>query len=70
MDAIRELLRAASSKRGNARSAAGGKQGHQKTPALLEAVATDAQRVVFGEATMKDVKESGTSPRGGFTDVG
>ena len=51
-------LAAAQMKRGNERSAAGGKQGHQKTPAFIHAVYREA----FGSENQ--------APRGGWTDVG
>lgn len=45
------------------RSAAGGEQGHQRTPAMIEAVLKDAKAAVNGE-------EQTHIPGGGFTDVG
>eukprot|EP00965_Chrysotila_dentata_P122483 4047930-Pleurochrysis_carterae.AAC.1 len=53
-------MRAAERKEGEKRSAANNQQGHQKTPAMIKAVLTDALRGTPGQ----------TAPRGGCTDVG
>lgn len=47
------------------RSAADGKQGHQRTPAMIEALLKDAKAAVDGEKQRLD-----HNPGGGFTDVG
>ncbi|KAL3804145.1 hypothetical protein HJC23_013664 [Cyclotella cryptica] len=57
-DAFRRLLSSAQAKTGDARSARGGKQGHQRTPAFIHAL----YRQVFGSGE--------ELPRGGMTDVG
>eukprot|EP00965_Chrysotila_dentata_P220068 6191547-Pleurochrysis_carterae.AAC.1 len=55
-----DYLEAAESEKGEKQSAANNEQGHQKTPAMIKAVLTDALRGTPGQ----------TAPRGGFTDVG
>lgn len=55
---FRTLLAAAQKKTGDSRSARGGKQGHQRTPAFIHALYREAS----GSAN--------NTPRGGFTDVG
>ena len=57
-EAFQRLLSSAQSRSGDERSARGGKQGHQRTPAFIHAL----YRQVFTK-----VEEL---PRGGFTDVG
>jgi hypothetical protein len=67
---IQTLMAKASSRTGKERSAAGGTQGHQKTPSFVEAVIKDARKVLLGHATMDEIVAAGSVPRGGFTDVG
>ena len=55
------LLEKAQERKGEKRSAAGNRQGHQKTPAMVEAIVQDA---LAGRA------DGETPARGGFTDVG
>lgn len=54
------LLKEAQKRTGEKRSAASNKQGHQRTPAMIQAIMVDALRNLANS----------TSPRGGFTDVG
>lgn len=61
LDRTSFLLQRAKSRKGEKRTAAGNEQGHQKTPAMIQAIMLDA----LGNSTNKS-----TSPRGGFTDVG
>jgi len=56
---FQKLMARASTRTGDKRSAAGGKQGHQMTPPFVHALYREA----FG-------MEKGQQPRGGFTDVG
>ena len=58
----------ASSRRGNSRSAASNVQGHQKTPAFIEAVLKSTLSELKSDATKQQPKER--TPRGAFTDVG
>ena len=61
----------ASTKRGDRRSAANGRQGHQFTPAMIDALlreALTAHEQVVGRIAFTRSKEF--VPRGGFTDVG
>ena len=59
----------AQQREGEKRSAAHNEQGHQKTPAMMIAVATDALRSLSLEDEEAE-EMSLTNPRGGFTDVG
>ena len=52
---------------GDGRSAASGSQGHQKTPAFVEAAMLDLLTEIEQE---RDMEEGETIPKGGFTDVG
>lgn len=54
------LLKEAQKRTGEKRSVASNKQGHQKTPAMIQAIMVDA---------LKNLVNC-TAPRGGFTDVG
>ena len=61
----------ASTKLGDGRSAAHGRQGHQFTPAMIDALlreALSAHKQEVGHIAFSRSKES--VPRGGFTDVG
>lgn len=61
------VLAKAKKRKGDERSAAGGHQGHQKTPAMIRALALQAlEQLAAGEGAK--VKER--VPQGGFTDVG
>ena len=59
-----DLLQKAKSRTGDKRSAAGGKQGHQKTPAFIHAILVQA----LGNIDIG--LNSDVLPKGGFTDVG
>ncbi|CAM9708595.1 unnamed protein product, partial [Scytosiphon promiscuus] len=61
---LQESLRQASQRHGNSRSAAGGKQGHQRTPAMIKALLDDAKTALHSTVNSEHV------PAGGFTDVG
>jgi hypothetical protein len=61
LECFRKLFDQASKKSGEQRSAAEGKQGHQKTPAFIFAVMEDA---------LAGREKPLSQPRGGFTDVG
>lgn len=63
---LKEAFAKAELRDGRKRSAAGGKQGHQRTPAMIEALLEDAKAAL--EDSERDVVEN--IPRGGFTDVG
>ncbi|KXS16814.1 hypothetical protein M427DRAFT_30927 [Gonapodya prolifera JEL478] len=64
---LRELVQSAAARKGDQRSAAGGRQGHQKTPAFIFAKAKDAFKSLnVGDGTY--APES--LPPGGTTDVG
>jgi hypothetical protein len=73
---LQDLLRKAEARKGDNRSAAGGKQGHQKTPAFVHALALQALEITIaeGEAGCGSNDEADEveprQPRGGFTDVG
>ena len=54
-------------KSGDERSAAGGRQGHQKTPAFIHAVMLQALKLKCDE---EECEFGDELPRGGFTDVG
>jgi len=58
---VSALLKKAQKRKGDKRNAAGNTQGHQKTPAMVEAIVQDA---LAGRA------DGETPARGGFTDVG
>jgi hypothetical protein len=60
LNRFQKLLDKASCRKGDKRSAAGGKQGHQKTPAFIHALLVQALNYNCPEVL----------PRGGFTDVG
>ena len=69
VDRLSQFLEQAQERKGEARSAAHNEQGHQKTPAMIMAVVTDALRSL--PLTDEKASEMGlTNPRGGFTDVG
>jgi hypothetical protein len=76
LELLHNLIRQAEMVTGNSRSAAGGKQGHQKTPAFVHALALKALEITIAEAEAgsgsKDEAEEvePRQPRGGFTDVG
>ena len=59
------LFKTASSRKGNERSAGGDRQGHQKTPAFIQAILIQALCDTKSTTENEDVL-----PRGGFTDVG
>jgi hypothetical protein len=76
-------LAKAQKRTGDKRSAAGGKQGHQKTPAFIEAILMHTMEEkdwmalceIEPLATDKEDEDEsntdgGVAPRGGFTDVG
>lgn len=73
--AFNSVMAKVAQRTGEQRSAAGGKQGHQKTPALIRALvlqalaqlAADAKAAEAGTATAAVQEEQ---PQGGFTDVG
>ncbi|CAM9957051.1 unnamed protein product, partial [Ectocarpus sp. 4 AP-2014] len=60
---LNKSLAQASERHGDKRTAAGGKQGHQKTPSMIEALLRDAKAALDGASACHQ-------PRGGFTDVG
>lgn len=68
LETVATLLRKAKQKKGDQRSAAGGKQGHQKTPAFIEALVRDALKGAVEDRTVEDRTKH--QPKGGFTDVG
>lgn len=61
---LQDALSKASQRHGNSRSAAGGRQGHQRTPAMIEALLKDAKSALHSRLISEHV------PAGGFTDVG
>jgi hypothetical protein len=63
-DVFQTLLNEAKKRKGDKRSAVGHKQGHQKTPAMIQAVLLDAL------ANLVKKTDDLTPARGGFTDVG
>lgn len=63
----KSLTKIQSSRTGKLRTAAGGEQGHQRTPAFVYAIVSD---VIVNISTGEDEVEVQHSPRGGFTDVG
>lgn len=65
--AVTRLLELAQQRKKNERSAASNQQGHQKTPAMLQAIFTDALKLVDSGS---DSGSGLTNPKGGFTDVG
>ena len=69
------LVKAQRQKTGDHRTAAHGGQGHQKTPAFIEALIKDTFLVLEhpseGEATADNfLADKQHLPKGGFTDVG
>ena len=58
------MLQTAQSRKGDKRSAAGGKQGHQRTPAFIHAILVQALENISGGLNGEVL------PTGGFTDVG
>ncbi|CAM9896127.1 unnamed protein product, partial [Ectocarpus fasciculatus] len=60
---LNKSLAQASERHGDKRTAAGGRQGHQKTPSMIEALLQDAKTALDGASACHP-------PRGGFTDVG
>ena len=64
LSAVHKKLSAAQKRKEDQRSAAGGKQGHQKTPAMILCLLEEA----ILEAKLGEEAEQ--QPRGGFTDVG
>ena len=77
LDVLQQRLEEAQKKRGDQRSAAGGKQGHQKTPSFILALVQDAVEATKAGADVKEGSEAALhesegrrQPRGGFTDVG
>lgn len=63
-------LKKASLKRGKKRSAAGGQQGHQKTPAMIVALLKDAKAALPCVNTAEWSPQGEFVPHDGFTDVG
>lgn len=61
---LQEALATASERKGDRRTAAGGNQGHQRTPAMISALLKDAKAALDGDSTADHL------PAGGFTDVG
>ena len=68
--AIDQYLQEVKGRLGNERSAAGGKKGHQKTPACIEGIIMDACDDVNSGNFIPAETESTRLPRGAFTDVG
>eukprot|EP00899_Mesostigma_viride_P019526 jgi/Mesvir1/27575/Mv07320-RA.1 len=73
IEAVKKLKQNAESqavKTGN-RSAAGGHQGHQHTPALISALVEDAVKLTLADKEAEDLgEEEKSKPGGGFSDVG
>jgi hypothetical protein len=69
---LQELMSDAQSRTGDRRSAAGGQQGHQRTPAFVYALVRQALEDTKGDhGTSGGVAAAGMQqPRGGFMDVG
>lgn len=65
--ALQAVMAQVAERKGDARSAAGGRQGHQKTPAMVRAAALQALAQLRAEEGAKVAEEV---PQGGFTDVG
>eukprot|EP01051_Picozoa_sp_SAG22_P001911 SAG22_NODE_79_length_21845_cov_17.798538_13_plen_799_part_00 len=63
-----DVLSKASQRKGGARSAADGSQGHQKTPSFIGCLVQQTIENLHNPKTDDDKK--GVAPRGGFTDVG
>lgn len=61
---LRQALMKASQRHGSSRSAADGKQGHQRTPAMIGALLEDAKAALHSPILPEHL------PAGGFTDVG
>ncbi|CAM9681822.1 unnamed protein product, partial [Ectocarpus sp. 8 AP-2014] len=61
---FQQALANASKRQGDRRTAAGGNQGHQRTPAMISALLKDAKAALDGDGTAQHL------PAGGFTDVG
>lgn len=57
-------------RKGDARSAAGGRKGHQKTPAMMRAVALQALATLEAKVAGDKRELPEELPKGGFTDVG
>ena len=64
------LQKEASSKRGHERSAAGGRQGHQFTPAMIDALLREAVSTYKHIFPTASTQSKEFVSRGGFTDVG
>jgi len=70
---VKQLLAQVQERVGKARSANSNKQGHQMTPAMIDAVLRDALQQLPAYSLDPDaykIQECCISPRGGFTDVG
>lgn len=68
---LNTALKSTREKKGQFRTAAGGEQGHQRTPAMIEALLRDA----LAKPVMKGMEQGDATcgpnlPVGGFTDVG
>lgn len=61
---FQQALAKASKRQGYNRTAAGGNQGHQRTPAMICALLKDAKAALDGDGAARHL------PAGGFTDVG
>jgi hypothetical protein len=66
LDRFKELFDKATSRFGDERSAAAGRQGHQKTPVFIHALLLQA----LNSSCHKTCNGADVLPRGGFTDVG
>jgi hypothetical protein len=73
---LQDLMRSVAARTGDQRSAAGGQQGHQRTPAFVHALVQQALEGV-GDERAGSTREGAAAaagdarlPRGGFTDVG
>lgn len=64
---FKELLGKAQQRKGSERSAGDGSQGHQKTPAMIQAIMIDA---INTTSSSKKRKVDPCLPRGAFTDAG
>ncbi len=69
IDSFQRIFEMASSRNGDGRSAAGGKQGHQKTPSFIQAVLLQAL-IRRDDYDNEDDDNAVVRPKGGLTDVG
>lgn len=69
-DAFAECLERAQKRKGDQRNAGTNEQGHQKTPAFIEAIVQDALAVALTPPDASEPAPPAHPARGGFTDVG